>query len=153
MDTITEKMLLAPPEMINFYRFKYQIYNELNLSFDLFFNEDIINYNQEYYWIRMQQKFVSRSHGDVLLTDTLQTDISYHKLYNPYIRVMHDTDDITIGTLRGIHGILKHSNYIENSYHNVLFSSIYTKTILVGEQKEKLDNMVKYVYNGEIRWV
>lgn len=41
----SEMLLLSHPDMIKLYQLRYRIYKLLNLDFDLFFTEDIYNYN------------------------------------------------------------------------------------------------------------
>lgn len=52
---ISEKLLLVHPEMIKYYHLRYKIYELLNLDFDLFFTEDIYNYNDGFYGLTKQK--------------------------------------------------------------------------------------------------
>lgn len=48
MNNISERLLLAHPDMVIYYQLRYQLYKLLNLNFNLFFTEDIIKCKKLY---------------------------------------------------------------------------------------------------------
>lgn len=52
---LAEKLLLLHPNVVPYYRIRYELYKLLNVDFDLFFTEDIYNYNNNYYVLKRKK--------------------------------------------------------------------------------------------------
>lgn len=131
---LSEKILLAHSTMRKIFIFRYELYNLLNIPFDLFFSKDIYNYRGKFYKI---SNYKSNNYRNAHVNSPREYNLlpeDYHNLdintfiifphygYNYYINDIISRDSMSFNTTHDQHLL---------SY---LIRSIATKDLLSGKQ-------------------
>lgn len=143
INNISEKLLLCNPNMVKYYRQKYKIYTELNLPFDLFFFQDIINYKDDLYKINVNMGLFK---------------ISCEILNNPILMNEANLDD---GFIMGRNNtlIIFGTCYADRKSLQIkIFISIFIKSFfftrhLTIEETNNFENLLCEMRNGTYNWI
>lgn len=143
---LAERILLTHPMMRNYYLIRYEIYKYWKIPFDLFFNEDILNYENTVYGIK--QTYTNNGNMEyvnVEINNTHNNGRINHFLngnYNDFslpISDLNRLDDFTVnyyiyGFMISIYQAKPFDEYICGLIENI-------------EIKRKVSNLVKTLYN------
>lgn len=141
---INEKLLLLHPNVTPYYYIKYELYKLLNIDFDLFFIEDIINYKNDFYGVAANDynHNYMTSHLNVLVKKynnnciPISYDInSEYWCINKYDKNIYSIHIIAIPSPNGIYNNLWRINY--NMYY------FMSRTIF--STKEFSDEQIKII--------
>lgn len=141
---LAEKLLLTHPVMRNYYLVRYEIYKHLNIPFDLFFNENILNYKKFIYSVKQHIHNTTVIYITVEFMNDDNNISNYKFLTGNFLDTNLYVENITVD-----HWTLNYYThyYMFSIYQTEPFSDDICNIIKTPEFKKIIENIIRTVYN------